>query len=178
MALLREAHARGIRENELCTAIGPVTSFMKEYLARMDKETGKGLPGGGLYFINLARPLDDFANRNPNYTAAARLMISALADPLKALAENAKLDPCEVYERVKALAPNQFFSLNHFGLERSIDRETAHVDVVKIGLDLTDGRIKNLLDADILVPLETACAVLDYIAEMTVEICKIADVLL
>lgn len=176
-SLLREAHARGICEQALCDAIGPVVCYMQDYLARIDRETGKGLSGGGLYLINLARPLDYFANQHPEFADTARLMITVLAEPLKALAKSAKLDPSEVYERVKALAPNQFFSLNHFGLERSIDRETAHVDVFVYGLDMRDKRIKNLLDADVTVSLETACKMLDYVCEKVKNICNIADIL-
>lgn len=174
-ALLHEAHTRGIHEDDLHISIEPVMTYMKEYLQRIDQQTQKGLPGGGLYLVNLARPLDYFANQNPQYAAMSRLIIAILTEPLKTLAKNANLDPCEVYERVKALAPNQFFSLNHFGLERSIDRETTHVDVIEYGPDLADNRIKNLLDADITVSLETAYNMLDYVADMVKKIYDIAD---
>ncbi len=174
-ALLHGVHTHGIQEQDFHASITPMTTYMKEYLQRIDRQTQKGLPGGGLYLINLARPLDSFANNNPQYAMATRLMVAALAEPLKTLAKNAKLDPCEVYERVKALAPNQFFSLNHFGLERSIDRENTYTDVIEYGVDLADQRIKNLLDANITVSLQTAYDMLDYVADMAKEICAIAD---
>ena len=162
-ALLKETAACGISERKLIASLTPVVSYMKEYLARIDQETGKGIPGGGLYLLNLARPLDYFAAQHSNHEAVVQAVISILAEPLKVLAENAGIDPCQVYERVKMLAPNQFFSLNHFGLERSIDRGTGHVDVFSIGLDVSDSKLKNFMDADIMVSLDTGCKILDYL---------------
>lgn len=175
-ALLRETAACGISERQLSESLTPVVSYMKEYLTRIDQETGKGIPGGGLYLLNLARPLDYFAARYSNHEAVVQAVISILAEPLKLLAENAGIDPCQVYERVKMLAPNQFFSLHHFGLERSIDRETGHVDIFSIGLDVSDSKIKNLMDADIMVSLDTGCKILDYLDCATKKLFAIASV--
>ena len=51
-----------------------------------------------------------------------------------------------VYERMKALAPNQFFSLNQVGIERSISVDSPYTDIWTMGFDPIDGTIKDCRD--------------------------------
>ena len=47
---------------------------------------------------------------------------------------------------MKALAPNQFFSLNQVGIERSISVDSPYTDIWTMGFDPIDGTIKDCRD--------------------------------
>ncbi|WHH58584.1 TCP-1/cpn60 chaperonin family protein [Petroclostridium sp. X23] len=164
-------------EENIVKSLQPIIEFMKNYLKRIAKETEGILPGGGLYLMNLGRPLSRYAlHDQPNYSVMAQLMISVLAKPLLTLAENANAKPYEVYERVKVVAPNQFFSLNHFGLERSIDFSDTYTDIFKMGFDIKDGKIKDLMANNTTITLEEGIEILDYLVEIFNNVLKVAAI--
>ncbi|MGE4549415.1 MAG: hypothetical protein AB7C89_07710 [Intestinibacillus sp.] len=176
-AFLERAQEINLSEQNVYNSMPAILDTMKVYLHRIAREHDGLLPGSGLYLMNLMRPLLHLARTHVETKDAVHALIAVLSLPMKVLAVNAGADPCEVYERIKTLAPNQFFSLNHFGLERSIDREDSHTDVFSFGIDISDGKIKDVFDADIAVPLDTGIAVLDYWGSITKQFHSVSEVL-
>lgn len=112
------------------------------YLERVAHETDGQLLGGALPYMTLIRPIVKHA-RDHDCLRAADVLSYALVRPLLCLAEAAGDDGAAVYERVKALAPNQFFSLHQVGIARSISTDTPYTDILTMGYDPTDGCIKD-----------------------------------
>lgn len=144
--------------------LGQLLEFCQSYLSQMAQEHDGRLPGGGLTCMTLIRPVHKFA-REHNLTEAEDLLRDALMQPLLSVAQAAGAKPYEVYERIKALAPNQFYSLHQVGIERSISTQSLHTDVLQMGIDVTDGNIKDLMDAGIYIDLAVENAVFTCLRE-------------
>ena len=80
------------------------------------KENNGELLGSVLPYMTLIKPLNKRARELGNERAAAT-MEYALTTLLLAFTEANGANGYGVYERMKALAPNQFFSLNQVGIE-------------------------------------------------------------
>ena len=122
--------------------------------------------------MNLIRPLMYFADetRNPS----ARVLADAAAKPLQAIAENAGAQFHEVYERVRAAAPNQFYSLHQIGLKSShIPMHDDHVDIVRFGLEMESGRICDLCEKEITLPIEIGQAVIRQTTAIVQAFCNV-----
>lgn len=177
-AFLERVQVVNLSERSVHNSMPEILDSLKGYLRRIAREHDGLLPGSGLYLMNLMRPLMHFARTHAEAKEVAHAFTAVLSLPMKALAINAGADPCEVYERIKTLAPNQFFSLNHFGLERSIDPSDSHTDVFSIGIDLLNGEIKDVFNANITVPLDTGIAVLDYLGSIMKQFYSVSDVVI
>lgn len=103
------------------------------------------LPGGGLLLENIKRPVIKALKSEGYSEDLGTCVMEAFTKPLLILATNAGKEPHEVFERVRGLAPNQFYSLNHNGLERSIDGSTITSDIYQFGLNVESGKIENLM---------------------------------
>lgn len=123
--------------------VADLLDYAAGYVERISGETKGQLLGGGLPYMTLIRPVVKYA-RNHDISRAAKMLTCALEKPLLYLAEASGDDPYAVYERVKALAPNQFYSLNQVGIDRSISVDTTHTDILTMGYDPNDGHIKDL----------------------------------
>ncbi|MDF2655914.1 MAG: hypothetical protein K0R19_2388 [Bacillota bacterium] len=155
--LLEKLQGGAVSSEEMRKGLPEIVEFSKNYLRRTEAAYG-ALPGAGLYLLTLMRPLIRLCDQEQ--VGAAGIVASAVSCPLKTLAENNGLVFHEVYERVKATAPNQFYSLHHFGIDGSVEEREPH-DAITFGPDIRSKKHVNLLEAGITVPLETALAVLD-----------------
>ena len=144
---------RGLGETDW-RQVSEMLTYGAEYTERVAAENGGKTIGGGLTLLTLCRPVQKYG-RDHSCGQAADVLACALSQPLLKLAEAAGFEGCEVYERVKALAPNQFFSLHQVGIEHSIRVDATHTDCICVGLDLSEGRIRNLREQEQLEPLET-----------------------
>lgn len=147
-------------EAEVLSAIHDVIAFAIKKVECMAREGNGKLPGGGLWLLTLVRPLVHFAEEEN--CVSARLLAQAASVPMKALAENAGKAFHEVFERVRAVSPNQFYSLHQIGLKSShIPIHDDHMDVIQYGLEIRSGKMKNLMEMGITVEEETAKKVLE-----------------
>ena len=162
-AILTRSVQRGCTEREL-EEIGALLTYCGAYLEKIATANQGVLPGGGLYLLTLVRPMRKYA-REHGYQRAADVLAYALTQPLLALAEASGAEGYEVYERIKALAPNQFFSLNQVGIERSISTDSPYTDILTTGYDVRDGKIKNLSEAGIRESLASGKEILRYVAQ-------------
>lgn len=142
-----------------CTAdewrqISAVLDYGTSFAARIAAENDGRATGGGLTLLTLCRPVRKYGRDN-QCERAADVVIYALEQPLLKLAEAAGFDGYEVFERVKALAPNQFFSLNQVGIENSIRVDAAHTDYIRAGLDIQKGVVQDLQAAGVMEDVET-----------------------
>ncbi len=146
------------------------------FAERVGAENGNQVPGGGLTFLTLCRPMRKYG-RDQGCEQAASALIYALEQPLLKLAEAAGFDGYEVFERVKALAPNQFFSLHQVGIERSICVDATHTDYIRIGLDVEKGTVGNLQAAGIVEPVEMIRQVLQFVKRSMAALLNVANTL-
>lgn len=174
-ALLERGVAAGCTAQDW-TQLDDLLAYGAAYLPRVTRENSGLLPGGGLFLMTLAAPVRKYA-RDKRDTSAANILIHALAQPLLALAQTAGVDGCEVYERVKALAPNQFFSLHQVGIERSISTDSPYTDILRMGLDPADGKIKDLSHAPHGVELAVGEQTLAFVRRALSKVLDIAAVL-
>ncbi len=126
------------------------------------------LPGGGLLLENIKRPVVKALKNEGFPEDLGNCVLEAFTKPLLILAENAGKEPHEVFERVRGLAPNQFYSLNHNGLERSIDGSTVTSDIYQFGLNIENRKIENLMVSGITEMNEYYVLAISF----AVEICK------
>ena len=141
-ALLDRGIQAGLRPEDW-TRLDGLLAYCEGYLPRIARANSGSLPGGGLTWMTLVAPVRKYARDN-GCGATASVLIHALTQPLLTLAETGDADGYEVYERVKALAPNQFFSLHQVGIERSIRTDSPYTDILRMGFDPADGKIKDL----------------------------------
>ena len=80
-----------------------------------------------------------------------------------------------MFERVKALAPNQFFSLHQVGIENSIRVDAAHTDYIRVGLDLQKGTIRDLQAAGVMENVETVQQVLQFVKQSVKAVLDVAS---
>ena len=78
---------------------------------------------------------------------------------------------------MKALAPNQFFSLHQVGIERSIQVDPTHTDYIRVGLDLEKGTVRDLLEAGVLEDGALIRQVLAFVRERGEALLGVADIL-
>ena len=119
--------------------------YAAEYLPAIAKENNGELLGSVLPYMTLIKPLNKRARELGNERAAAT-MEYALTTLLLTFTEANGANGYGVYERMKALAPNQFFSLNQVGIERSISVDSPYTDIWTMGFDPIDGTIKDCRD--------------------------------
>ena len=141
--------------------ISDMLAYGVEYVERIAAETGGQVVGGGLTLLTLCRPIQKYG-REHRCEQSAGVLTHALTQPVLRLAESAGFDGYEVYERVKALAPNQFFSLHQVGIENSIQIQTTHTDYISIGLNIREGKIQNLKEQALLEPVEATQEILRF----------------
>jgi chaperonin GroEL len=63
------------------------------------------VPGGGMALLNCRAALSDFDSNDPDERAAYRILAEALAEPARAIFENAGYDPSEIMARLSVEAP-------------------------------------------------------------------------
>ena len=142
--------------------ISSILDYGTSFLDRIAAESGGKVPGGGLTLLTLCRPLQKYG-RDSQCERAAGVVTYALEQPLLKLAEASGFDGCEVFERVKALAPNQFFSLHHVGIENSIPVDAKYTDYIKVGLDIQKGSVMDLQSAGVMEDVELLKQVLQFV---------------
>lgn len=175
--LLATSIIQSMQENlqdgrKILDSIPAASAFAQEQIRRMARERDGMLVGGGLWLINLIRPLVYFADETGN--PFARTLADAAAKPLQAIAENAGARFHEVYERVRAAAPNQFYSLHQIGLKNShIPMHDDHVDIIRFGLEMESGRICDLCEKGITLPIETGLAVIRQTTAIVQAFCNV-----
>lgn len=143
-ALLEEAEKLGCTEADV-NAVYALLEYAAEYLPAIAKENNGELLGSVLPYMTLIKPLNKRARELGNERAAAT-MEYALTTLLLTFTEANGANGYGVYERMKALAPNQFFSLNQVGIERSISVDSPYTDIWTMGFDPIDGTIKDCRD--------------------------------
>jgi hypothetical protein len=153
--------------------IPALLEYSMTILKRIAAENNGQVPGGGLTFLTLCRPLQKYGRENQSEQAAG-VLIYAMEQPLLKLAEAAGLNGYEVFERVKALAPNQFFSLHQVGIEDSIPVNSHYTDYIRMGLDLTDGKIKDLCMARQMLEATEVENILNFVGRSLYTILDIA----
>ena len=139
--------------------VGEVLDYGARLMPKLAAEHDGKVIGGGLALLTLCRPFRKYG-RDHGCGRAAAVAAYAMEQPLLKLSAAAGVNGHQVYERVKALAPNQFFSLNQVGIERSIQTTVNHMDVIQMGLDLRIGTVRDLLEAGVLQDPEELQAVL------------------
>jgi hypothetical protein len=143
----------------------------------MNVSSENGLPGSGLYLMNVTRSLMRyFEETNGGATGHSELLIEAMHEPCILIARNAGRDPYEAYARIKGASPTQFYSLHHFGLERSVPL-TKDRDLWKYGFDVSDGNIIDVYSRGITVPLDTATDVINTVVLLCEAICSVKGLL-
>lgn len=140
-------------------AVAAVLDCAGHFLDKAQSNYGT-LPGGGLWLLGLARPLERLAEANPEQADCIRALIPALKMPLIHLVETTGLDAYDAYADIKAHLPNQFYSLRHFGLQASINCESPYIDLPQYGLHIEEGRLRSLYEAGITTPVEVGRDVL------------------
>lgn len=143
-ALLEKAEQLGCTEADV-NAVYALLEYAAEYLPAIAKENNGELLGSVLPYMTLIKPLNKRARELGNERAAAT-MEYALTTLLLTFTEANGANGYGVYERMKALAPNQFFSLNQVGIERSISVDSPYTDIWTMGFDPIDGTIKDCRD--------------------------------
>lgn len=143
-ALLEKAEQLGCTEADV-NAVYALLEYAVKYLPAIAKENNGELLGSVLPYMTLIKPLNKRARELGNERAAAT-MEYALTTLLLTFTEANGANGYGVYERMKALAPNQFFSLNQVGIERSISVDSPYTDIWTMGLDPIDGTIKDCRD--------------------------------
>ena len=142
--LLEKAENLGCTEADV-NAVYALLEYAAEYLPTIAKENNGELLGSVLPYMTLIKPLNKRARELGNERAAAT-MEYALTTLLLTFTEANGANGYGVYERMKALAPNQFFSLNQVGIERSISVDSPYTDIWTMGFDPIDGTIKDCRD--------------------------------
>ena len=160
-ALLERGSQVGCTE-EAWQQISAMLDFGISFAVRVAAENDGQVVGGSLTLLTLCRPMRKYG-RDHQCEQAADVVIYALEQPLLKLAEAAGFDGYEVFERVKALAPNQFFSLYQVGIENSIRVDEAHTDYIRVGLDLQKGTVRDLQAAGVMENVELVQQVLQFV---------------
>lgn len=124
------------------------------WLEKMNAQSTKGLPGGGMWMMNLVRPLNAFCRSREISPPLWQAVVGSLKYPLLALIETAGYDVYDTYAQIKNSMPNQFYSLHHHGLAGSIPDVSRYADVGVYGFDLEKGKIADLMEANITISLE------------------------
>lgn len=175
--LLAAGVIQSLQENlqdgrKILDSLPAASAFAQEQIKRMARERDGMLVGGGLWLINLIRPLVYFADETRN--SSARVLADAAVKPLQAIAENAGARFHEVYERVRAAAPNQFYSLHQIGLKNShIPMHDDHVDIIRFGLEMKSGQICDLCEKEITLPIEIGQAVIRQTTAIVQAFCNV-----
>ena len=143
-SLLEKAEQLGCTEADV-SAVYALLEYAVEYLPAIAKENSGELLGSVLPYMTLIKPLNKRARELGNERAAAT-MEYALTTLLLTFAEANGANGYGVYERMKALAPNQFFSLNQVGIERSISVNSPYTDIWTMGFDPADGMVRDCRD--------------------------------
>ena len=143
-ALLEKAEQLGCTEAE-ANAVYALLEYAADYLPAIAKENDGALLGSALPYMTLILPLNKRARESGNERVMA-VMEYALTTLLLTFAEANGANGYSVYERVKSLAPNQFFSLHQVGIERSISVDSPYTDIWTMGFDPIDGTIKDCRD--------------------------------
>lgn len=125
------------------------------------------MPGGGLWLLGLARPLARLAEQGEPGKDALNAIDLSLKRPFIALAATTGLDSYDAYAQVKACQPNQFYSLRHLGLHGAAAEGSPYADIPGMGLDVREGRFRDLFAAGIAQTPGEALAIL----ELTRDIC-------
>ena len=153
--------------------ISAMLDYGTSFAARVAAENDGQVVGGGLTLLTLCRPMRKYG-RDHQCEQEADVVIYALEQPLLKLAEAAGFDGYEVFERVKALAPNQFFSLHQVGIENSIRVDAAHTDYIRVGLDLQKGTVRDLQAAGVMENMEMTQQVLQFVKRSAEAVMDIA----
>ncbi len=172
-ALLERGVQIGCREDEW-QQISAMLDYGVSFAARMAAENDGQVVGGGLTLLTLCRPMRKYG-RDHQCEQAADVVIYALEQPLLELAEAAGFDGYEVFERVKALAPNQFFSLHQVGIENSIRVDAAHTDYIRVGLDIQKGAVRDLRAAGVMENVEMMQSVLQFVKQSAKAVLDVAS---
>jgi chaperonin GroEL (HSP60 family) len=159
-SFLKQAKLLPLFEKDLKGPFLEVLEYCKDYLSRIADGNKGMLPGGGLYLMTLIKPVWKYTN-NKGWNNLGKAFSKIFISPMLIISANAGIAEHEAFERIKAMAPNQFFSLNHVGLERSIKGYSDYVDVIHMGFDRNDKKIKDLLEAGIAEPLSVGRDIID-----------------
>lgn len=160
-ALLERGTQLGCTEEDW-QQVSAMLDYGTAFAARIAAENGGLVPGGGLTLLALCRPMGKYGRDN-RCERAASVVVHALEQPLLKLAEAAGFDGYEVFERVKALAPNQFFSLHQVGIENSIRVDAARTDYLRFGLDTQKGTVRDLQEAGVMETVEVTEELLRFV---------------
>ena len=99
-----------------------------------------------ILLVSLLEKAENLGCTEADVNAVYALLEYALTTLLLTFTEANGANGYGVYERMKALAPNQFFSLNQVGIERSISVDSPYTDIWTMGFDPIDGTIKDCRD--------------------------------
>lgn len=160
-----------------CTAedwrqVNEILDYGVQVMPKLAAEHNGKVVGGGLTFLALCRPFQKYG-RDHGCKKAAAVAAFAMEQPLLKLSVAAGVNSYQVYERVKALAPNQFFSLNQVGIERSIRISEDHMDVICMGLNIQTGKICDLTEVGILHDSEDLQVILQSVKAALTQVMNI-----
>ena len=156
-----------------------IDSFLKtgaKKLQEIAKANSESLPGGGLYLLNICRPVIQDMQSTSECTTY-RKFVCALEIPFLVLTKNAGKHAHEAFACVKAAAPTQFYSLKQFGLKDGHIPLTEHRDLWHMGIELQTGKIVDVMEIGITVPLNTALSVLETVRVILAVLCAVRSIL-
>lgn len=173
---LQVGQADGIDKQDFLAGADSFLKTAAEKLQEISKANSENLPGGGLYLLNICRPVMQ-TQENASECTISKKFVCVLEKPFLILAKNAGRQPHEAFVCVKAAAPTQFYSLKQFGLRDGHIPLTEHRDLWRMGIDLQTGKVVDMLEADINVPLNTALSTLKTVRVILTVLCAVRSVL-
>ncbi|MGI6175788.1 MAG: hypothetical protein ACOYJC_06470 [Christensenellales bacterium] len=175
-ACLKTARDSGMDRQDFLAGVEFFLKTAAEKLREIVKANSEDLPGGGLYLLNLCRPMMRAFEKGVTHPACQKF-IYALEKPFLILAQNAGCEPHGAFACIKAVAPTQFYSLKQFGLESGHIPMTEHRDLWRMGIDVQTGKVMDVMEAHITVPMETALSVLKTAQAILFDVCAVCCVL-
>jgi hypothetical protein len=167
----------GMDKADFLADIQELTDVAIQELSAIIRANGELLPGCGLFLMNILRRLvRHFEDTGLGKSGKAEKLLYALQKPLLVLAENAGRQPHEVFARITAAAPTQFYSLRQFGMANNIP-VTEHRDIWTFGIDVKTGKIVDVMEKGIVVESKTAIDILNKAKEICNTLCAIGCVL-
>ena len=175
--LLADAYLKYARENGkgrkgCVNAVRKLTGFAVSEITRAACANQGVLAGECVFLLNIQRPVYRMM-KNENMDEGSIGYIYALAEPVLTIARNCGRQPHEVFSRLQSVAPTQFYSLDQYGMSRSIP-STGDRDLWRFGLDGDRNEITDLFAVSKVVKGDTACAIMQAACEITERICRTA----
>ena len=152
------AFTQGIGRDSFREILRVITEAGTAELSIIAKHNKGLLAGNGLFLMNIQRRV--YRVLREHWVDKKSVgFIHAFEKPLLIQALNCGRQPQEVFSRIQAVAPTQFYSLEHYGLGRSIPT-TDDRDLWRFGLASDTRKITDLFDKGVVIKEEQAQEIL------------------